>query len=134
MAVDNQSPKVNIDETRLDAEGFTANGKKRYRTTINDYSSEVFRRSVSYGDGSCGKGMKKEITHEHVKQAAASIAVKGARQSKLSIACQVLEYAGAVIVGVATNHLDQNIGLITFVISLVVTLLLIMMRLIKSNN
>jgi len=110
-------PDINISESDLTAAGYTISGKDRYVKTVNEYSKVLFEKAVNFGE--IDKAQAREVTHEHVKAAAHSIANSFGKpsQPKWLWAAKVGQYLCAALVGVATNHLDNIYGAIGFVVS-----------------
>lgn len=110
-------PDVSISDKDLIDAGFTISGKERYTKTIVEYSKVVFEKAISYSE--IDKANSREVTHEHVKAAAHSIANSFGKpsQPKWLWAAKTGQYLCAALVGVATNHLDNLIGTIGFVVA-----------------
>ena len=108
-------PDISMTDIDLDNAGYTASGKEHYIKTVEDYSKVLFEKSITYGD--IDKAQMREVTHDHVKSGAHSIASSFGKptQPKWMWAIKVGQYVCAVLVGVATNHLDKTIGSIGFV-------------------
>lgn len=110
-------PDITISETDLTNAGFTVSGQERYNKTVIEYSKVLFEKSVTFGE--IDKAQTREVTHEHVKAAAHSIANSFGKpqQPKWLWIIKAGQYLCAALVGVAANHLDKLTGAIGFVIA-----------------
>lgn len=108
-------PDITINNNDLDNAGFTSSGNPQYIKTVEDYAKVLFEKSITYGD--IDKAQIREVTHDHVKSAAHSIASSFGKptQPKWLWMMKVGQYVCAALVGVATNHLDKIYGAIGFV-------------------
>lgn len=81
------------------------------------YSKVLFEKAINYGE--IDRAHTREVTHEHVKASAHSIANSFGKpsQPKWLWAVKCGQYLCAALVGVATNHLDNIYGAIGFVVS-----------------
>ena len=109
-------PEIIIKESDLEESGYTASGKERYTKTVKEYSEVLFRKSISFGD--IDKAQIREVTHEHVKAAAHSIANSYGKTTrpKWIWAIKVGQYLCAALVGVASTYLNTLFGAIGFVV------------------
>lgn len=110
-------PDITISDADLNLAGFTISGKERYVKTVNEYSKVLFEKAVNFGE--IDKAQTREVTHEHVKASAHSIANSFGRpaQTKGLWAIKAGQYLCAALIGVATNHLDKIYGAIGFVVA-----------------
>lgn len=120
MTENNQekNPQILIEPSDLKPYGFTDSGAKKLKETLDDYFKTIFRKSLNLGESDKESGMKREITHTHVKSAALSIAQsygKG-KQTKWQNIAQAMEYIFAAIGGAGASHLDKTPGVIAFVV------------------
>ena len=108
-------PPVTISQSELDSSGFTNSGKDRYIKGITEYADILFSKSISYGE--IDKAVVREVTHDHVKAAAYSIANSFGRpkQTKWNIVLKIGQYLCAAFIGVATNHIGETYGSLSFV-------------------
>lgn len=108
-------PDIIISTTDLDSAGFTTSGRPQYIKTVEEYRKVLFEKSVNYGD--IDKADIREVTHDHVKSAAHSVASSFGKptQPKWLWIIKIGQYLCAVLVGVATNHLDKIYGAVGFV-------------------
>lgn len=127
--------KITIDETDLVNEGFTDSGKERYKKTIQDYSNIVFDKAITYGDVDKSPNLKREVTHEHVKGAAYSIANSYGKPTKPNwiIFAQIGQYLCTGLVGYFSSQLDDKAGIIGFVISFSVGAILFLVEKLKHK-
>ena len=127
-------PNIQISEAELSRAGYTVSGKERYEKTLKDYSTTLFKKAVSFAE--VDKEVSREVTHEHVKQAAYSIANSFGKPIKpkyLGIV-RIGQYLCAVLVGLATNYLDKLLGTIGFVVAFTVGLILLYIETLKSKS
>jgi|APLak6261672720_1056091.scaffolds.fasta_scaffold29101_2 hypothetical protein len=110
-------PDITVSDADLNLAGFTISGKERYVKTVNEYSKVLFEKAVNFGE--IDKAQSREVTHEHVKASAHSIANSFGRpaQAKGLWAIKAGQYLCAALIGVATNHLDKIYGAIGFVVA-----------------
>lgn len=109
-------PDISINGADLDSAGFTSSsGKGQYIKTVEEYSKILFEKSINFGE--IDKAQAREVTHDHVKSAAHSIATSYGKptQPKWLWIIKLLQYIFAIFVGVATNHLENLYGAIGFV-------------------
>lgn len=111
--------KITIDETNLVNEGYTKSGQDRYKKTIKDYSQIVFEKAITFGEIDKSPSLTREVTHEHVKGAAYSIAKSYGRPKKPKWIpyAQVGQYLCAGLVGYYSSQLDNEKGILGFIIS-----------------
>jgi hypothetical protein len=127
---------VQITDATIVEEGFTESGVRKYRDTVQDYALTLLRRAIKHGEIDKATGMVREVTHDHVRQAASAIAGRGelGEQSGWAIAGQVLEYVFIAFAGAGASHLDNPIGTATFGVSLTAAVILIVIRLIRKRH
>jgi hypothetical protein len=125
-------PDINISDSDLNNAGYTISGKDRYIKTVNEYSKVLFEKAINFGE--IDKAQTIEVTHEHVKAAAHSIANSFGKptQPKWLWAVKVGQYLSAALVGVTTNHLDSLAGSIGFVVAFSIGGVLLYVE--NSNN
>jgi hypothetical protein len=119
---------------QLEASGYTESGRTRYLKTATDYLDEVFNRSVKYGELDKDQGSNLEVTHEHVREAAHSIARSYGKErpTRWAIASQIGEYLFAALAGVGGGNLSTPWGTPVFGLSLALAVILIVVRLSKG--
>jgi hypothetical protein len=124
----------NLEE--LEKDGFTASGLSRYQETLEQYSSALHTKSITYGDADKASNMPREVTHDHVRSAAHQIANSFGKDksSPWWILCQVIEYSLTAISAYALGNTDKEWGTPVFVICAVVAGILIAVRLSKSKS
>jgi hypothetical protein len=117
-------------EEDLKRAGFTESGIKRYKQTASEYEDALYQKSVTFGDADKASDLTREVTHDHVKAAAHTIAASfgGNEQSTVQIFCQVGEYVAAAFAGLGAGKLDQAWGIAVFGISLSVGVILFVVR------
>lgn len=119
----------------LEAAGFTDSGARRYDASMEAYSAALFSKSVALGDRDKADDAPREVTHEHVRSAAAAIEMKGSdRTDPVKVWCQAGEYICAGLAGVGGGSLSKPIGIAVFGISLAVGLVLFVIRSTRSRN
>ena len=111
-----KEPPITISQTELTTAGFTNSGSDRYQKSVLEYGKILFDKSVNYAEIDRASNASREVTHEHVKAAAHSIANSYGRpiKSKLIIPVQVGEFVCAGAVGLCGGHIDKTEGLIGF--------------------
>lgn len=112
-----KNPDISISDQDLTKAGYTISGKDRYVKSVTEYSKVLFEKAVNFGE--IDKAQTREVTHEHVKAAAHSIANSFGKptQPKWLWIVKIGQYLCAALVGVATNHLDKLLGAIGFVVA-----------------
>jgi|SRR5688572_32798019 len=119
---------VKADQDLKDA-GFTDSGIVRYRNTAKGYCDELFAKAVALGDRDKATDTPREVTHEHVRDAAVALGQKGRdNQTPGQIRCQVGEYLFTAAAGVGAGKLDQQWGIILFGVSLAIGVVLFVIR------
>lgn len=118
-------PNLSLDPDNLNSDGFTASGEARFKDTIKDYSDTVYKKSVNYGELDKASNMPREITHDHVKSAAHSIAQSYGKNkpTKIQKFSQVVEYIAIAMGGAGTSHLDKTYGVIACVVGAILAVL-----------
>ena len=134
MATD--TPNLSLDPDNLESEGFTASGQARFKETIQDYSNTVYRKSVNYGELDKASNMPREITHDHVKSAAHSIAQSYGKDkpTKMQKFSQAGEYIATALGGAGASHLDKTLGVLVFVAGAIIAVLLFSYRVIGRGE
>ena len=124
------APNLSLDPDDLNGDGFTASGEARFKETIQDYSNTVYRKSVNYGELDKASNMPREITHDHVKSAAHSIAQSYGKDKppKMQRFSQAGEYIATAVGGAGASHLDKTPGVVAFVIGAILAVLLFSYR------
>ena len=121
-------------EDELRQAGFTQSGANRYAATATAYCEDLFAKSVAFGDIDKALDTPREVTHDHVRGAAAALAVRGQDgQSTLQVWCQVGEYVCAALAGVGGGKLDLTWGVVMFGLSLTIGVILFVIRNIRSQ-
>lgn len=122
-------------QEELSDRGFTESGKSRYKQTVEDYAEALFIKASSYGKADQAKDLPLEITHEHVRQGAHSLASSYGkeRSSKWTIAANIGEYVFIAVAGIGGGNISEGWGQITFGVSLSVAVILIVFRLSRSK-
>jgi hypothetical protein len=128
-------PLVTIANDQLVAAGFTANGCQNFQNTVREYSKDLLDRSVNVANLTKVENMRVEVTHEHVRTAATSLAQTFGKPSKSKwlIAGQIVEYLATAVAGVGGGHLDKQAGIIAFAVGLTVAVVLVVVRLTQSK-
>src|SRR6266850_2336378 len=113
----------------LKAAGFTDSGVSRYKKTAEDYCEELYVKAVALGDRDKASDAPREVTHEHVRDAASDIQRRGREgKSPTQIWCQVGEYVCAGTAGVGAGKLDTTWGIALFGLSLTLGVVLFIIR------
>jgi len=130
-----EPPQVNFSEENLDRAGFTDSGKPGFKRTVSDYSTMLFNKAVRLADVHKAEDCPREVTHEHVKEAAVMIAKSYAKPpvSKWFTLMHVLEYICTLIFGFGLAKLDQSWALPVILFAAVIGVILFTVRLIKTN-
>jgi uncharacterized membrane protein YjjP (DUF1212 family) len=121
-------PPINISQTELTNAGFTVSGSDRYNKSVKEYGKILFDKAVNYGDIDKASNTNREVTHEHVKASAHSIANSFGKpvKSRWIIPIQVGEFLCAGIVGLCSGHIDKKEGIIGFAIAFAIGAILFM--------
>ena len=129
-------PTLEIPEAQLTQAGFTESGITRYKNTLIEYNKLLFDKSVSFGDLDKAKDLSREVTHEHVKQAAHNIANSYGKPRKpwWMTLVQFGSYLAAIGVGLASGYLDKQNGVIGFAVSFAIGAILFIIEKTSSNN
>lgn len=122
-------------DQELQAGGFTESGAKRYKATATAYSDELFSRAVALGESDKAADAPREVTHDHVRSAAAALALKGQDKSDpVQVGCQVGEYVCAALAGVGGGKLEHSWGVLLFGLSLTLGVILFVIRNSRSRT
>lgn len=122
-------------DLELEQAGFTDSGTTRYKNAVTAYCDELFGKSVALGDRDKAADTPREVTHEHVRSAAAAIAIRGRDgQTPLQVWCQIGEYVCAALAGVGGGKLDTSWGTVVFGLSLAVGVVLFVTRNTKGGT
>lgn len=129
-------PTISIQDSELDDSGFTNSGKAKFKETIQDFSDQIFDKSVRYGDAEKGNGLDREITHDHVSTASYNTSKTFGKKVKngWSIAGQVGEYVFTGLAGIGGGNLKDQWGIITFGVCLGLAVILIVVRLTNTTK
>lgn len=124
-----------LDDNALGSKGFTATGKKRLTDTIDSYTAELINKSLDFAKTSQVDGMSIEVTHEHVRAAAAKLQNDFGKKpmSGIAVLGNVVEYVCSAGVGLGAGHISQGWGTIVFGLSLAFGILLVSIRVIRSR-
>jgi len=112
-------PQINIPDVELDKAGFTNSGNTRYKKTVNDYNDLLFEKSVNFGEIDKAPNSPREVTHEHVKAAAHSIAKSYGKPKKPNWYpfAKIGQYICAALLGLTSGKLPETWALIMFMLS-----------------
>lgn len=113
------SPQIIIPDPELDRSGYTGSGKTRYKKTVNDYNDLLYEKSIHFGDIDKAPNSPREVTHEHVKAAAHSIAKSFGKpvKPKWFSAAKIGQFVFAALFGLATGNFPDTWALILFIVS-----------------
>lgn len=130
------SPEIGISEDDLKTKGFTNSGAPKFIDTVKSYSTVLFEKSVHLGEVDRAANFPLEITHDHVRQAAHSIANTYGKpiKPKWVIFSQISEYILTAFVGLSANHLDKPFGIAGFGLGILIVGILIVTRLTKDRS
>ncbi|MBX9809491.1 hypothetical protein K2X92_03835 [Candidatus Gracilibacteria bacterium] len=132
----NISNYILVKKDCLGQDGFTNSGEKQFIKTIEDFTSQLFTKSVFYADSVKDVNSTREVTHEQVKQASEIItrSFNKNQKTKLQIIGQISEYILTGIAGIGGGNLDKQWGILALVISMALAVILISYRLSTSNK
>ena len=136
MADKLKKPDINISGEELNIAGFTNSGAPRFNETIEGYSRLLFERAIHFGDIDKATNLPREITHDHVRAAAYSIANSYGKptKSKWSTVGQIGEYVAIAVAGAGGSNLDDQYGVLAFGVGLSIAVILIVARLMKTKS
>jgi hypothetical protein len=125
------SRPVSVDEKQLRNKGFTNSGVTQFCESVRDYCRQLLDRAVHLGDADKAPDMEREITHDHVRGSAHSIARSFGTppRSKWLITAHVTEYLATAVAGIGAGHLDKPTGIISFGVGVSVAVILVVVRL-----
>lgn len=121
-------------DVELAASGFTESGARRYTHTTNDYCDQLFSKAIAFGDVDKASDAPREVTHDHVRSAAISLAARSYTTGKLQVAGQIGEYVFTALAGVGGGKLDKPGGVLLFGISLTIAAILVMFRIYRGRT
>lgn len=112
----NSPSPVTVNESDVENQGFTRSGLTQYSVTVRDYSQQLLERAVHLGDADKAPGMQREITHDHVRASAHSMARSFGKPSRSRglVVAQVGEYVATALAGVGGGTRRQKLGHCTF--------------------
>ena len=116
--------------------GFTESGKSRYSATLAGYSEALFSKAVNYGEVDKAPDIPREVTHDHVRAAAHSIAASygSPQRSKLAVFLQILEYVFTAAAGVGGGNLKESWGVPVFVLGVALAVVCFVVRSLKEKK
>lgn len=120
---------------QLQTDGFTTSGIDRYQQTVTEYAEILHSKAVGYGDAAKAPGLAREVTHDHVRAAAHSIAdsIGKPKASRWLAISNVAEYALTATSAFALGNTKEIWGTPVFVISAVIAGILIALRIAKGR-
>ena len=129
-------PDIHLSDEELTEGGFTNSGATRFKETIKGYSDILFQRSIHLGDVDKAPNLPREITHDHVRAAAFSIAKSYGKppKSKWLVPAQIGEYVAVAVTGAGASNLDESMGMAAFGLGLAIAVILIVARLLKTKS
>lgn len=130
------TPVISVSLSELEETGFTPSGKRQFQDTLQDYGRELFDKSVRYGEMDKAPNSPCEITHDHVRASAYTMAKSFGLPvtPHWQIYAQVGEYLCAAIAGAGAGHLDKPLGILIFGISLTLGVVLFVLRSVRSQE
>lgn len=125
-------PITNVDSKKAE---FTPSGKAQFVNTVKAYSDELFRRAKANAEAARGANLPLEITHEHVRVSAHSIANRFGAPTPpwWAIPGQIGELITVAISGYGAGNLGKPEGVTAFVGGLSVATVLLVLRLTKGK-
>lgn len=116
-------------DSELKAAGFTDSGLGRFKKTVEDYCEELYKKAVALGDRDKANDAPREVTHEHVREAASDLQRRGRElKTPAQVWCQAGEYICAATAGIGAGKLDTQWGIALFGISLTIGVVLFIIR------
>jgi len=116
-------------DQELEQAGFTNSGRTRYQTTTNEFCDTLFVKAVALGERDKAPNAPREVTHEHVRDAAQAIAsTHKDSPTRLQIWCQLGEYVFTAAAGLGAGQLQHAWGIALFGISVAVGVVLFVIR------
>ena len=136
--VDIGPPIVEIRQEALTNSGYTPSGITRYTNTVSEYGYELNQRAIAYGEAEKAKGLKREVTHDHVRRAAKALGgVTRSQVSGWSVAGQIGEYVFTALAGVCGGQLlrkENGWWIVGFAVCICVALILLVTRLVNRRD
>ena len=128
-------PAISITLEPLQKSGFTAAGQKRFVDTVQDYGAQLFGRSVKYAEANKAPDVDRDVTYEHVRTAAHSLAGSFGRPEppKWILPCQIGEYIATGVAGAGVGHLDKTWGIALALAGTAGAILLLILRVTKGK-
>jgi hypothetical protein len=102
---------------------------------MQDYAGLLCDRSIRHGEIVKADNMPREITHDHVRASAHSIAATAAPTAKPKwlLFSHVGEYVAIAAAGAGSGYLTTPFGILTFGLGLLGAVLLVMLRLTQGK-
>ena len=127
---------IHLSDEELTEGGFTNSGATRFKEAIKGYSDMLFQRSIHLGNVDKAPNLPREITYDHVRAAALSIANSYGKppKSKWSIPARIGEYVAVAVASAGASNLDKSIGIAAFGLGLAIVVILIVARLSKTKS
>lgn len=100
----------------------------RYQKTAQEYCDLLYTRSIALAEFDKHPEVQIEVTHEHVRDAADSLARRRQEASRLQTWCQVGEYVCAIGAGVGGGKLDEKWGVGVLAATSVIGVILFIIR------
>ena len=117
-------------DTEFISAGFTESGKQHFSKVTNDYENILFNKSIALGDRDKSLDSRREVTHDHVRSAAYSIACSYGKtdQGKFGLFCHVGEYVSTLTAGIGGGNIKETWGIVLLIASAVAWMLLFAYR------
>lgn len=117
-------------EEELRQAGLTANGLKRYKDTVADFEKTLLEKSLVYAEADKADDMDIEVTHDHIRSAAHSIASTFSKQkpSPWGIPVQIGEYFFTALAGVGGGAFKETWGIPLFTVCIAIAVILFVVR------
>ncbi|HVW13511.1 MAG TPA: hypothetical protein VHB54_06820 [Mucilaginibacter sp.] len=128
-------PPIIISQNELTNSGFTNSGSDRYKKSVVEYGEILFDKSITYAEIDKAQNANREVTHEHVKAAAHSIADSFGKplKPKWMVPVQLGQYLCAAIVGLSGGYLNKTEGVIGFAVSFAIGAILVVLEKLNSK-
>lgn len=110
--------------------GFTSSGMVRYKDAMTEFETQLTSKAIAYATASKAPDSDLEVTHDHVRSSAAQLSAtfKGRTSHPKATLMQIGEYVATAFAGLGAGYSKETWGIVVFVISLVVGVVLFVLR------
>lgn len=117
-------------DSELSEIGFTQSGLKRYKDAVADFESTLLTKAVAYAQLDKAPNNAVEVTHDHVRAGAHSMAGSLGKkpQSPWLVPVQIGEYLGTLVAGIGGGNLASSWGTPTFIGAAAAVVMLFVVR------